>query len=177
MEAIAHVLKLQGAAETSRQGKARHALVVATDPTNHSVKVAIQPENVVSGWIPDPGLACAGLQIACPSEIGTQVLVVPLEGDAEHPVIVCRLFDTTMRPPLSPVTGEPVQPGEFGIFLQGGNYLHLTASTIAIRGNVTIDGTLKTTGDVVAKSVSVAGHRHDGVSAGSGISGTPVAGA
>ena len=93
-------------------GKARHALVSAVDPVNHAVKVTLQPEGTESGWMPDPGLAASGLRIAAPCEIGTQVLVESVEGDAEHPVIVGRLFDTTMTPPVSPVTGQPAQPGE-----------------------------------------------------------------
>ena len=107
------LMQTEAEAAAAGIGKARHALVSAVDPVNHAVKVIVQPESTESGWMPDPGLAANGLRIACPAEIGTQVLVESVEGDAEHPIITARLFDTTMTPPVSPVTGQPAQPGEF----------------------------------------------------------------
>ena len=168
-----NALRMQSAALTARQGQARHALVSAVDPTSHSVKVTIQPEGVVSGWLPDPGLACAGLRICCPCEVGTQVLIVPVEGDAEHPVIVARVFDTVMLPPVSPATGQPVQPGEIGFFLNNGNFLHLTMSGVWVKGNVTVQGSITVSGDVVAQTISLTQHLHGGVALGSGTTGLP----
>ena len=166
-------LKLHAAASIGVSGRARHATVTATDASNHAVKVELQPDGITSGWIPDPGLACAGLRIACPCEIGTQVLVVPVEGDAEHPVIVARVFDAVTTPPNSPATGQPVQPGEFGIFLQGGSYLHMRAGGCTIGGALHVAGAVTTTGDVVAGTVSLQTHVHTGVSTGDGVSGPP----
>ena len=166
--------RLHTAAHVSLQGRARHALVSAVDPNTHSVKVTIQPEATVSGWVPDPGIACAGLRIACPSEVGTQVLIVPVEGDAEHPVIVARLFDTVMQPPVSPATGKPVQPGEIGFFLSDGTYLHMSPGIIAMKATLQIDGTIQATQDILAKTVSLQGHVHGGVSPGSASTAGPV---
>ena len=167
-------VKLHAATQAGALGQPRHALVTSVDPTSHSVKVSIQPEGIESGWIPDAVVAANGLRIACPAEIGTQVLVVPVEGDAEHPVVVARLFDVLITPPTSPATGNPVQAGEIGIFLNGGCYIHLSKSSIFIGGELVIDGSIRVSGDVVATSVSLAGHVHQGVQPGSGISGTPA---
>ncbi len=102
-------------------------------------------------------------------------MIVPVEGDAEHPVIVARLFDTVMQPPVSPATGKPVQPGEIGIFLSDGTYLHLFEGTIAMKGKLLVDGVIQATQDVVVKDVSLYSHVHAGVSTGSGSTTGPVA--
>ena len=175
MDDLQNTLRLQQAIQSSYQGQARHGLVTAVDPTNHAVKVSLQPEGMVTGWLPDPGLACAGLRVCCPCEVGTQVLTVPVEGDAEHPVIVARIFDTVMSPPVSPATGQPVQPGEIGFFLSSGTYLHLSTKGIFIGGDVSLDGGLHASGDVVSGSISLTSHVHEGVTAGSDLSGEPQA--
>ena len=166
-------VKLHAATQAGALGQPRHALVTSVDAVSHAVKVTIQPEGLESGWIPDGAIAASGLRIACPAEIGTQVLVVPVEGDAEHPVVVARLFDVTLMPPSSPATGSPVQPGELGIFLDGGNYVHLTKGSLIIKRGVVLDGTLTVSGDVVAAQVSLAHHVHSAVQPGQGASGAP----
>lgn len=168
-------VKLHAAKQVAAIGQPRHALVTSVDATAHAVKVTIQPEGIESGWIPDASLAAAqGLKIACPTEIGSQVLVVPVEGDSEHPVLIARVFDVTTQPPTSPATDKVVQPGELGIFLENGNYLHLTAAGIYLKGSVTVDGSLTATGDIVASGVSLTTHIHDEVQSGQGKSGMPA---
>ena len=108
-EAIAGV----AASSIMQYGRAQHAIVSAVNPIKHLVQVTFQPSGLTSGWLPDPGLATGGLRIASPCEVGTQVLVVPVEGDAENPVIVARVFDLVAKPPVSPQTGQPAQSGEF----------------------------------------------------------------
>ena len=175
MDNMVRALRLHSAIRAGSDGQARHAIVTAVDPGQHAVKLMIQPEGLVSGWLPDPGLACAGLRIACPCEVGTQVLIVPVEGDAEHPMIVARLFDVVHTAPVSPATGQPVQPGEVGIFLQGGTYLHLTSAAIYLQGKLVLDGSIEATGDVTAAGISVVNHVHGGVAAGIDQTSTPVA--
>lgn len=167
-------VKLHAATQVAATGQARHALVTSVDPVAHAVKVSIQPEGIESGWIPDGTLAAAtGLRIACPTEIGSQVLVIPVEGDAEHPVLVAKVFDVTIAPPKSPATGKTVQAGEIGLFLGNGNYVHLTDDGIYIRGTVYIDGNLSISGDAVASGVSVVSHVHTGVETGDSTTGAP----
>lgn len=166
---ILNSFSIMAAGAAGVPGRARHGIVAAVDPKTHSVKVTIQPEGITSGWIPDPGIACAGLRICCPAETGTQVLVLPVEGDAEHPVIVGRLFDTTMLPPDSPITGKPVQPGEIGIFLKDGTALHLASGGVSIKGTLHVDGPIVATGDVTARGVTLATHVHGGVQAGQAL--------
>ena len=194
-EALAHIADDRA----SRDGVSRYGVVSAVDPDNHACKVTIQPDGNESGWIPDPGLAAAGLKIACPCEIGTHVLVTFAEGDAEHPVISGRLFDTTTQPPVSPVTSKPAQPGEF-LVANGGTFLHLQSGTVTIGAqqnslsigssgitfmvggqSTTLTGSeftsgvpIQVTGDVVAGQISVQQHVHGGVQSGSSTTAKPV---
>lgn len=166
-------IKLHSAVHATVMGQPRHGTVTSVDPVNHAVKVMIEPDGVESGWIPDGVMAAGSLKIACPSEVGTQVILVSVEGDAEHPMVIGRLFDTIVTPPVSPATSQPVQAGEIGVFLEGGAYLHLTQGGIFIGGNVTINGSLTTTGDVTAGKVSLQQHLHSEVQSGTDVSGPP----
>ena len=176
MSSLQQHFGLLAASASSVAGRPRHGVVSSVDPATHSVKVTVQPEGVVSGWLPDPGIACAGLRIACPAEVGTQVLLVPVEGDAEHPVIVARLFDTTMLPPTSPFTNRPVQPGEIGIFLADGTALHVSAGAVSVKGQLVVQGGITVSGDVIANGISLDHHQHGGVQTGGGLTSTPEAG-
>ena len=166
-------IKLHAAKQAGALGQPRHAIVTSVDAVSHAVKVMIQPDGIESGWIPDAAVATSGLRIACPAEIGSQVLVVPVEGDAEHPVVVARVFDVVTIPPLSPATGTPVQPGEFGIFANDGSYIHLTKDNIFLKGKIVVDGYLQVNGDMVANGISLISHQHIGTQPGQGLSGQP----
>lgn len=100
-------------AQAARLGQPRHAIVSAVDPVAHAVKVRIQPEGVESGWLADDVSAAGSLRIAAPTEIGTQVMVAPVDGDAENLVLTSRIFDTVVQTPVSPATGKVAQPGEY----------------------------------------------------------------
>ena len=173
MQSWLEALKLHSAVHATAGGQPRHGIVTSVDPVNHAVKVRIEPEGVESGWIPDGVLAAYGLKIACPSEVGTQVLLVAVEGDAEHPVVVARLFDTTVTAPTSPATSAPVQPGEIGVFLASGVYLHLTQSGLHVGGDLTINGSITATGDIVTSDISLQQHLHSQVQTGESLSGPP----
>lgn len=166
-------VKLQAASQLASLSHAVHAVVTSVDAVAHAVKVELQPDGLESGWIPDSTLAAGSLRICCPSDIGTQVLVVPVEGDPEHPVVVARLFDVVQSPNVSPVTGKPVQAGEIGVFTSGDTYLHITSNGVFLGGTVTISGDLQVSGDVLAGQVSLAHHVHSAVAAGHASSGPP----
>ena len=94
------------------QAQPGFGLVSAVDPVNHAVKVTAQPAGVESGWLPYAAMQVGSLRIACPPDIGAHVLLVRLEGDGEHAVCACPVYDTVVMPPISPATGRPAQPGE-----------------------------------------------------------------
>ncbi|MCE2574389.1 phage baseplate assembly protein V [Komagataeibacter sp. FNDCR2] len=87
-------------------------LVSAVDPVNHAVKVIFQPSGVESGWIPCGAMQVGNLRIACLPDMGAHVVVMAVEGDAEHALAACPVYDAVMMPPVSPATGKQAQPGE-----------------------------------------------------------------
>lgn len=106
-------MQMVSAALVNRSAHAVFGVVSAVDPVNHAIKVKIQPDDIETGWIADVGGVQAGdLRIACPSEPGTHVVLLPIEGDAEHLVAIGAVFDTVVRAPVSPMDGSVVQPGE-----------------------------------------------------------------
>lgn len=107
-------ISLLAAAQTNRMAHAVFGIVSAVDPTNHAIKVRVQPENIETGWMPDvSGVQSGDLRIACPSSIGTHVVLIPIEGDAEQFITVGALFDAVVAPPHVPGTGRVIQPGEW----------------------------------------------------------------
>lgn len=107
-----HDVRQIAAAAGSLIAKTVHGIVTSTDPVNHAAKVAVQPEGVESGWLPVAALAAGDIRIARLPNIGEHVLLVPIEGDAEHMQINAFQYDTVVTPPVSPQTGKPAQAGE-----------------------------------------------------------------
>lgn len=111
---MSEAARFVAAAMVNRVAHTVHGVVSAVDPVNHAVKVRVQPEDVESGWIADAGVTQVGdLRIACPTAIGTHVVLQPLEGDGEHLVLSGVVYDAVMAPPVSPETGVVAQPGEW----------------------------------------------------------------
>lgn len=179
----------RSAAQDAEQGQPRLATVSSVDPDTHSVRVELEPEGVLSPWMPIGAAAVGdGIGIVAPPSPGDQVLVAPQEGSSDHLVVVARLFSTRAAPPVSPVTGKTIQPKEVGIFAPGvvfhitGGKVHVHASEIAIigdvkiRGDVAVEGDITATKDVTAGPVSLRHHQHTGVRGGGDISGPPQGG-
>lgn len=56
----------------------------------------------------------------------------------------------------------------------GGTEWEVTPGGVRIKGDVQVDGSITTTGDVTAGAISLQNHRHGGVGPGSGQTGAPV---
>ena len=137
MDRFLNALKAQSGALDHAQGQPRFGTVASVDPTAGTARVLLQPEGVLSGWLPvlSPWIG-AGWGLACPPVPGDQVLVLPQEGDAEHGVIVGRAFSDTQRPPAAPA-------GELWLVHQSGSFLKLQND-----GTVQVNGDLHVNGDV-----------------------------
>ena len=137
---------LKGQASQLDQGWAqpRLALVSSVDPASYTVRVMIQPENVLSGWLPvGSAWIGAGWGLACLPSLGDQVVVIWQEGDSEHGIVVCGLWSSSSKPPPAPV-------GEFWLQHQSGSYLKFrndgsiasSAGTWTHVGNLQVSGNL-----------------------------------
>ena len=150
MDGFLNALKAQASALDQGTGQLRFGIVASVDPATATARVMLQPEGVLSGWLPvlSPWVG-AGWGLACPPSPGEQVLIVPQEGDAEHGVIVGRSWSGPQAPP-------PAPSGELWLVHRTGTFLKLrndgtvqgSAASWSIVGDVTITGSLVASGDV-----------------------------
>jgi phage baseplate assembly protein gpV len=158
MERFLNAVKSHAGALDRAQGQPRFAVVASIDPVHYAARVTLQPEGVLSGWLPvlSPWVG-NGWGIACLPAPGDQVLVLPQEGAAEHGVIAASSFSDRIRPPTA-------TPGELLLQHRSGTSLRL-----ANDGTVRIQGDLHVSGDVYDHHGKLDGlrghynlHRHPG---------------
>jgi len=137
MERFVNAIKAHADALVQTQAQPRFGTIVSVDPNTGTARLTLQPEGVLSGWLPvlSPW-AGAGWGMVCPLAPGDQVLVLAQEGAAEHGVIVGRIFSGLQRPPAAP-------SGELWFVHQSGSYLKLLND-----GTVQVGGDLHVSGDV-----------------------------
>jgi hypothetical protein len=186
--------------EASRSRAAtRHGTITSYDPDNYAIKVTLQPDDVLTGWIPLKAcwIGNGWGMFAAPS-IGDAVEIDFQEADGGVGSAGWRFFNDSERP-LS------VQAGEFWLVHKKGQSVKLTtdgaltiddgqgasvklngdgtitsaASTwnhtgdINVTGDLAVSGDTNVDGDVVAGTVSLKHHLTQGVTAGSSLSGEP----
>ena len=134
MDRIFNALKGQAASLDQMQGQPRFAVVTNVDPAKYTARVLLQPEGVLTGWLPILSQwVGAGWGLVAPPVPGEQVLVLAQEGDAEHGVIVGRAFSDAAPAP----GGGAAVPGELWLVHRGGAYLKLRNDG-SIEGNAAV---------------------------------------
>jgi phage baseplate assembly protein gpV len=145
MDRFVNALKGEAGRLDQIQAQPRFGLVTSVDPVNATVRVMLQPESVLSGWLPvmSPWVG-AGWGMSCPPAPGDQVLVLAQEGDAEHGIVVGRAFSSVASAPQAP-------SGELWLVHQSGSFLKLQND-----GTVRVSGDLHVAGDVYDSHGSLA---------------------
>ena len=135
MDRILELLSRHGDHMKSSLAQPRVGTVTSVDPTTARAKVQIQPENVLTGWLPVLSQwTGAGWGISCPPSLGDQVLIIPREGHMEAGIIIGRFFSDIARPP-------PAEAGEVIIAHSSGVSLSLKNSgVIVVNGDVHVSG-------------------------------------
>lgn len=144
MDDFWNLVKARAAALDGMEGRARFGLVSSFDPSTYAARVMIQPENVLSGWLPVlTGWVGAGWGMAAPLSPGDQVLILAQEGDAEQGIVLGRVWSAIDTPPAAPA-------GEFWLLHQSGSFLKLrNDGTIAMQApTVIVDGDLLVSGNI-----------------------------
>ena len=137
MDRLLNAFKGHSGAQDALLGQPRFAKVTSVDPKLGTVKVQLQPEGVLTGWLPVLSLwVGTGWGISCPPSPGDQVLVVPQEGDAENGVVVGRAWNQDAAVPDTPV-------GELWLTHKSGSYLRLlNDGTISMKGDLHVAGNI-----------------------------------
>ncbi len=137
MDRFLNTIKAHASALDRGAGQPRFGTVTSVDPSRPAARVALQPENVMTGWLPvlSPWVG-NGWGLACVPSPGDQVLVIAQEGDSDHGVIVGRAWSDQSRTPQAPV-------GELWLVHQTGSFLKLCND-----GTIQMQGDLHVAGDV-----------------------------
>jgi len=135
MERFLNGLKQHAGAMDQGGSQPRFATVTSVNPKTATAKVTLQPEGVLTGWLPIVSAwTGAGWGICCPPSPGDQVLVLAQEGDAEHGIIIGAVFSEKQTPPPAPV-------GELWITHRSGSFVRLqNDGTIRMKGDLHVDG-------------------------------------
>jgi Type VI secretion system/phage-baseplate injector OB domain len=135
MERFLNIIKQHAGALDQGSGQPRFGIVTSVNPSTATAKVTLQPEGVLTGWLPvlSPWVG-AGWGMYCPPSPGDQVLVVAQEGEAEHGLIIGRAFSNMHVPPDAPV-------GEFWLMHKSGSFIKLqNDGTIQVQGDLHVAG-------------------------------------
>ena len=170
MQSLINTIRQHAQDVAARIGQPRYGVITSVDPVRHLAKVMLQPEAVQTGWL-EIGTPVPGWQML--PAIGSQAVVVPREGDSANGIIVCYSYSNPSPPPSvpnAPGTGgvratagvplsgtEMVMAGPGGAFIRllpGGNLL-LSAVTLEIDANVTMNGTLTTYGTITTTNGNI----------------------
>jgi len=142
LDLFSNIVKGHAASLDGLSGVARFGLVSSFDPNAYAARVLMQPENVLSGWLPIiSAWVGAGWGLAAPLTPGDQVLVIAQEGSSEHGVILGGVWSVTDKPLPAPA-GElwlQHQTGSFVKLLNDGTIM-LSATTVNIQGNLVVSG-------------------------------------
>jgi len=139
-----HLLNAQrAAAQQAGQGRAatRHGTVSSYDPGAYAVKVLLQPDNALTGWIPlKSAWVGNGWGLFCPPSIGDAVEVDFQEDDGGAGSVGLRFFNNADRP-------LPCPSGEFWLVHGSGSLLKfLNDGSVELHAaadlNVSVAGTI-----------------------------------
>ena len=156
MSSMANAIRRMAAEQDAGLGQNRFGTVQSVDPVRHMAKVLLQPEEVLTGWLPIVTTAAgAGWGMTAALTAGQQVFVAADSGDGQHGVILGAVHSSAAMPgkAFSTTTengnGTPAQPGEFLLRHASGSCLRLCADgTVYIQGDVNIRGNLHVEGNV-----------------------------
>jgi phage baseplate assembly protein V len=137
-----NAVKAQAGGLDGLAGVARFGLVSSFDPAAYAARVMVQPENVLSGWLPVLSAWVGnGWGLAAPLTPGDQVLLLAQEADAEHGVILGCVWSAVDKP-AGATSGELWLQHQSGSFvkLKNDGTIAMQASTVNIAGNLVVTG-------------------------------------
>lgn len=125
MRDMLNAMRAQAMQAMGERATTRLGTVQSYDPNNYAVRVAIQPDGALTGWIPvlSPW-AGNGWGMFCPPTAGDLVEVQFQEADHDAAMCCLRLFNDGARPVL-------VQSGEFWLMHKSGAFFKLLNSGAA----------------------------------------------
>ncbi len=184
MKKLLNAVRLQAQMAANGRAVTRIGLVDSYDPNTYAVKVRLQPENAITGWLPllSPWIG-NGWGIFAPPTIGDMIEVSFQEDDPNVGLAGQRFYNDSDRP-LAVTSGEfwlVHKSGSVLKFHNDGSVELIAAGTLTSSapqwnhtGPVHVAGTITATGDVIGAGISLDAHVHSGVQTGVSNTGAPV---
>ena len=195
MIALLNAGKARAAAMLAQQAQLRYGTVASVDGARHRVKVTLQPEGTVTGWLPVLTTAAgAGWGLLALPLPGMQVALMGEGGSNTNLLVMGAVHSTADQPPAPAAAigaggtpsgaSVPGAAGELLLVHSSGSALRLCADgSIYLRpasGTLGIDGSLRVNGDVSDRHGSLDrlrmahdGHVHGNVQNGGGQTSGP----
>lgn len=140
MDRLLNIIRREALRVLSQTAKPRMGIVRSYDPDRYAVKVELQPEGTLTGWLSLGSKAVGnGWGVYSPPPIGTVVEVHFQEGDKESGFVGDSYFNTQTRPLPVPV-GELWVVHQEGALLKfkNGGVVELSADTLVLHANTTL---------------------------------------
>ena len=145
--------KARAGAQVAALGQPRWGIVDGINPAGSEAKVMLQPEGVLSGWLPivSPWVG-PGWGLHCPLSEGDMVVVIADGGQAEHGMILGAAWNLEDLPPQAPsaIGGEATSAtaGELLAVSKAGavfrmptdGSVYVKAPTINFEGDLHVEG-------------------------------------
>lgn len=147
---------------------------------------------IVSGPVPWIERSAGETVTWLPPSVGQQVVVLAPEGEIQAALVLGGVFSNAHPVPAHPDRDAQIlfkdgaalsydaTAHRLEIILPGGGALALTApggvditGPVSITGDLSVEGTVTASDDVEADGISLVGHTHNGVAAGSASTGAP----
>ena len=128
---------MQAQLQAGNLASVKIGLVDAYDPSNYAVKVELQPEGVITGWLPlaSPWIG-NGWGLFAPPTIGDMIEVQFQEGDIDSGFACQRFYNDSDRPLSCP-------SGEFWLVHQSGSLLKFhNDGSVEVASNANLTATV-----------------------------------
>ena len=165
---LAALITRVAAAVVAKLGQPRWGFVASVDPNRPAVRLLLQPENVLSGWLPVLfGGGAAGASGGQVPVVGAMACLIPDLGDAEHGIVVGFAHNDGAQLPAMPNapgaggtpngTAAPLASAEwfahaFGstvrLCADGSVLIQPGGGTVHLDGNLTVNGFVQAAGEV-----------------------------
>lgn len=147
----------------------------------------VETGDITTGDLPWIAQRAGGVRTWSPPTVGEQCVILSPEGDIESAFVVLGLYSDACPPPSTnpDIVHLEFADGAVIAYDQAGHALTVTlpaGGTATIdapggttwNGDITVNGTLTATTDVVGGGKSLKGHKHSGVQSGAAQTGAPV---
>ena len=148
----------------------RFGLIAEVDYANANAKAKVKCGQILTDFLPFVTLRAGTTKTWSPPTVDEQCILLAMSGELNTACILTGLYTQN-----SPSQNQDEHIIEFadGAVINAADHIEITVPKVTINGDVQVNGSIKSTGDQVAGSISQIKHIHGGVMGGPGTTGKP----